>query len=599
MLGLMKLPNDSPLTQAHLSMDKGQKTTSEAIQGPLSAQIQALPKTLSALVNTWAQVQSSQLLPPKQNQQVLSQLNLLQPSSTLPLEGSGISQKLNIEHIARTLPPATTINHTIQLSLIKLLSVQGPISVLSTQSAKPGEEVRITQLPSGQLTLTPKQSTTDVQAFRSQFLSTHTNVKLTPNIDSHQVTGLSTQDSNLKVPTPQLPLQILNSQKPISSANIQTAITSSGQNYEHTVHNILTALKTNNPQTSTQVYNAAINPAPHSIKQTMQQVEHNIEKWVATFKQQFAHSSTTQTNVSHQTTNGPIPTPETKPELLQALQSTHTQPLTKETKQTLNALLSNISHDQKMWLTQTQQTLVNTLTAKLLPKGDALIPNWSSQPLASPPIKTFNELSHWLDVLIKPKTFLEQAAPSIKSGVSAQSQLHQTFQLLAASFGHTDNTDASENTLIRQLLNISQNLMKTTHDQILNRGSIIQPESQNLQFSIPYMHQNQMEWCEFEYRSQAQQLDNKTQGQSWHLILRFAQESTENFAIESAMLQEVLTITLWANTSDQLKRLHSEIPLLRDKLTEAGFKIDNITSKHGSPSKLAKPIQQSLIDIHT
>jgi len=226
---------------------------------------------------------------------------------------------------------------------------------------------------------------------------------------------------------------------------------------------------------------------------------------------------------------------------------------------------------------------------------EAFVPNWSN---TLGQIKSPLDLSNWLTLLVAPKPVKNDHAFNIwPSNLSSQSQIHQTLTLLMANSANNDQSDIQQ--ALRQLLSLSQSLMKIQHDQLQGRLPSLTSEQQGLQLNIPYVHQQQIHWAEFEYQSQSSSSDTQNKTTGWHLILRFAQNTSQAFAIESQLKQEQATIVLWATDKDQLQYLHSEIPRLKGKLLAAGFQVENISSKHGAPAKLNQPLQQSLVDIHT
>jgi len=596
----MKLPNESPLTNQSLASQHGEKSVTNTPQ-PTPVSHTSLPKNVQALINTWAKVQSSQALSPQQNQQVLSQLSLLmgQPSPNTQ-QGSGISQRLNINHLSASLDKQAPFNSQTQLVLIKLLSIKGAINILSTQGFKPGEEVRITQNSQGQLALTPKPLTTEVN-FQQQFLPRDLTVKSNKVIDNHQLNQLMSGLSATKPPTP-LPASIISTMQAVSAEDVKQAIQGSGQQFEAKLLSLLQTLQQGRSSIASVEKPLANNPSLHQpITQKLQQVEQSIQKWV----QQFQANTLADTNqVTAKSTTSPATSSNATPN--QAWQTQITQTLLSALektanintiKPTLELLAKQLGNDQKTWLSQNQLVLVQKLTQQFSSYGDQFIPNWSSQSLQSSPIKTFNELNHWLDQLIKPKisSTSDQANP-LKTGTSVQSQLHQTLSLLMSSVAKDESSDQA---LLRQLFNLSQNLMKTTADQLVNRSWFQQSDIQSFQFSLPYLHQNQVEWCELEYEENTAKTQQNEQTKSWHLILRFAQDTNEAFAIESKMVLGGLNITLWSDSAQQLKNLHENMPILKQKLSNAGFKLEDIHTKHGLPNPLKQPLQQSLIDVHT
>ncbi|GAA6134349.1 hypothetical protein NBRC116188_11380 [Oceaniserpentilla sp. 4NH20-0058] len=602
----MKLPNNSSLSSATQHAQGGLNTTATS-EASASALHPKLPERIQALVNTWAKVQSHQLLPPQQNQQVLSQLSaLIAQPSPINNQGTGISEKLNLEHITASLNKSESFTQTTQLALVKLLSTQGQISILSTQKVKPGDNVLISQTPSGQLSLTLKASQTSLSKYLHQFLPGHITSKPIPLIDNHQA-GPSSPSLNPIISKPINP--ILNSQNIPTAPSIKVAIESSGQNLEQKLQTLLSTLGNGQVASTpaTQSPKQALLDSTVSVQNRFNQVEQQIQKWVHNFQQKFTIDSPSPTvapNTLTTTSNlisgnvNQTSTQTLQEQVQKGLNQLLAHAPSNDAKPTIENLFHNIQSDQKNWLSSNQQTLIQQLTQSFKAHGDQFIPNWSNQLSQSANIKTFNDLTHWFNLLINPKsTTTSSETLLIKTGVSVQAQLNQTLALLANSLEKSENN--TEQILIRQLLNLSQNIMKTSHDQILNRNWMNTPELQSFQLSLPYLHQHQINWCELEFKGHTQTEQEQQKSKSWHIILRFAQDTDQAFAIESKMIQEKLDITLWASHINQLKCLHQEIPTLKEKLTKAGFKLESIQSKHGSPTPLNTPIQQSLIDVHT
>ena len=153
---------------------------------------------------------------------------------------------------------------------------------------------------------------------------------------------------------------------------------------------------------------------------------------------------------------------------------------------------------------------------------------------------------------------------------------------------------------MRQLLQVSQSLTRIQHEQVNNRLSMQnQPDNINLNFSVPYMHQQNINWCDLELSQKNAEDTHKKQSLGWHLVLRFAQDTEETFAIESYLNSDQLQLTLWAKQQEPLAKLHRHAGLLREKLTQAGFKVDSIQSKQGLPAKNQQQVHQSMVDVHT
>ncbi|MFT5594248.1 MAG: hypothetical protein ACI8SR_002637 [Oceanicoccus sp.] len=598
--GLMKLPSEPTINVN--SSSPSQPPTQGTQQASASASGQAVPKSIQALINTWANVESSQILSDKQNLQVLNQLALLigsQPKaptiSQSQIPHSGISEKLNIANLAQSLGNDAALTDSLKLVLIKLLSVKGPISILSDRPLPANSQVLLGQTPEGRLTIQREQNPALLNQFRSQFSSQNFSLKPIPLMTTHE---RSTQDARTGFTFTSLPNTTLKSTLPLAAHTLQQALINSGQNFESKLTQLLqsqTAGAMQAPQKQLNQSSTTNSSMSTSMHSKISQVEQSIQKWVSQFQQKINHSNnaagtasqlSTASHTSHQTLT-------TTTTLLNDIQNSLSP------KETNTTQTSELKHDHKSWLIQNQNQLLEQLGKQLLQRKDRFIPNWSStltqgaHPGAS--VKTFQDLTQWLTLLMMPKASTDNQGESLwPKPLAVQPQLQQTLSALLNSFNQND----SETTLLRQLLSITQNLSKLTHDQIQNRFLQAQDNSQ-FQLSLPYIHQNQLQWCEFECKQHAQPNNESEKTNGWHLILRFAQQTDQAFAIESHLKQEQLAVTLWASESQQLKYLHENIPLIKTKLEQAGFKVDSVSSKHGAPKQLHQPIQQSLIDVHT
>jgi hypothetical protein len=251
--------------------------------------------------------------------------------------------------------------------------------------------------------------------------------------------------------------------------------------------------------------------------------------------------------------------------------------------------------DSKSWLMKHQNVLITELSQTMM-KNNSFIPNWAS----AGTFKNADELNALFNLLLAPKHAGQSSGQSIwPNNLSAQSQINQTLQLLITHSPDTEK-DSAQNQLLRQIFNVNQSLMKMQHDQIHNRLGQQQPDSPTqLQMSIPYAHQNNIQWAELELKEFQPETNSAEKTTGWHLILRFEQDTSQAFSVETQLKQDQLSVVLWANEKIQLKRLNQDIPLFKEKLNHAGFKLESITTKHGSPNKIQKPIQQSLVDVHT
>jgi hypothetical protein len=595
----MKLPSE-----LNASTKPSTPTSTSQTRATRAPNPDALPRTIQALINTWAKVESSQTLSASQNQQVLSQLAQLKGQPLTVSQnpsGQGVSEKLNLGNIAQSMTSQQPLSNTLKLALIKLMSVTGPISILSARPLKADTQVLLTQNTQGTLTLQTAQNPVLLNQFRTQFIGQNFIPTPIPLIDNHQASDKQTHPASYLAP---LPSSTLKSGQPLTNTILQQAISNSGQNLESKLAQILTAQPIKNSTQATATLTAE-GLKPSSIDQSMSnkiaQVEQNIQKWVAHFQQKLI--SPTNTTPSTATSSVTVSAQSGLPinQSLPAQQSV--PPSLSEPVKPTTTMTNGVSSDHKNWLIQSQQSLMEQLNARLLQRKDSFIPHWPAMTTQgqanTASIKTFQDLSQWLTLLMMPKHSDSSQGESLwPKSLAAQPQLQQTLSALLNSFTQSES-DANEASLLRQLLNINQTLSKLTHDQIQNRLWQGQSDTTQFQLSLPFVQQNQVQWCEFECKQQQteQHKDEKTTG--WHLILRFAQNTEHAFAIESHLKQEQLALTLWANQAQQLKRLHQNMPLIKQKLEHAGFKVDHISSKHGSPKPLNMPIQQSLIDVHT
>lgn len=565
---------------------------------------------IQALINTWAKVESSQTLSPSQNQQVINQLALLNgqtpQSSQNQVAGGGISEKLNLSKIAQTLTKQAALPDNLKLVLIKLLSVQGPINILSNRPIAANTHVLLQQSPDGKLSIQSAQTPTALNQFRSQFVTQDFILKPMALIDNNQITN---KEIPLKFPFTTLPTTTLQSHVPLAPTTLKQALMDSGQNFEAKLAQLLqpahqaTQGKTQTAATTTANTNATQENQSNTntnMQSKMAEVEKNIQKWVSLFQQKVSSTTTnnTQTNTQSPNNSSPQSTSAVQPSVSSINNADNLKSVLSQTP-TPTKSHDSLNNDHKNWLIQNQHQLLEQLSKQLLQRKDSFIPNWPASAFqganAGTSIKTFQDLSQWLTMLMMPKTNTDNQAESIwPKSLGVQPQLQQTLLALSNSLNQNDN----ESLLLRQLLGINQSLSKLTHDQIQNRFFNTQDNTQ-FQLSLPYVHQNQIQWCDFECKQHTSTPSQNETVQGWHLILRFAQQTSHAFAVESQLKQEQLAVTLWASEAEQLKKLHQHIPLIKSKLEQAGFKIDSVTSKHGEPKPLHQPIQQSLIDVHT
>ena len=534
----------------------------------------------------------------------------------------------------------------LKLNLITLKHNSGSIRLLSPQNYPINSEVLIKQdvqgawalhKPSGGFTL-------------NNFAVSHASILSKPLalFDLHQ-----TQQPHLNLLDKlniQLPKLSLSSAHTPNSQNIQTAINTSGQFFERHLHqaftpnkaDVHTTLETNKPAlnlnlTNTQgapnttsfasaipasirsvfpasltatnapevqtpnTNNGQASAAPEkqtanqqnhigqNLNQKIKQVDTLINKWVSQLLPNHKSGSAESSNQATAIKQNSINT-----QLTGAPNNTHTadKTLHKQTTQLQTPLLAATAktQDMKAWLINSQQQLVKHVIAQAQ--------NTHSNDKSGDQQNKLQQLSSLFTLLLQPKTASSEKAISIwPSNLSAQQQL----TLLIAQQAPVINTVQKEqDELSRLLLNISQQLNRLQGEQVNNRLHQQQnPESNQLQMSLPYLHEEQVHWCQMEWQGEEQQAQDKEQAFSWHLVLRFAQHQSSAFAIESQMMQNQLHITLWAEQQDQLKHLHQHMNVLQTRLTETGFNVSSLKSKHGMPPLKSNPISSSLVDVHT
>lgn len=646
----MKIPNE-PTIKSSISGKSSLKTEGSSPNGAQnltnSSSVQASQlsteqarQLLQQLNNTWAKVQSSQPIKPEDSQQLTHTTErntsgrALQPTEVLKQSIDGLlKQKANQQQGMAD----------IKLTLIKLVTEQGLINLISSKSYPKGADVFITQNSTGNMQLQLPSETFSLVNMAAQLSAGKQPLPPLPLP--------ATWPFNNSLTLPPLPASTLNTQSLPTAQTVQTAVQQSGHFFER---HLVQALKGNPPagtaleQGTVTGTNAGRANTIGNINHTFQAIGENIKQWTQQFSERFQASGQSQNQTSHsQNNHTQTPNPsqtqqalnvfsklqsefpssslhptnngtsakqantQTTPSAIglnqQAIKASQVhslsqlnvntdRPIDHGQKDSLTLSLQHIlKQDQKLWLQTGQQQLTQALSQHLMENKEAFVPNWSN---TLGQIKSPLDLSNWLTLLVAPKPLKSDHAFNIwPSNLSSQSQIHQTLTLLMANSANNDQSDVQQ--ALRQLLSLSQSLMKIQHDQLQGRLPSLTSEQQGLQLNIPYVHQQQLHWAEFEYQSQSNSSDTQNKTTGWHLILRFAQNTQQAFAIESQLKQEQATIVLWATDKDQLQYLHSEIPRLKGKLLAAGFQVENISSKHGAPAKLNQPLQQSLVDIHT
>jgi hypothetical protein len=609
---------------------------------PLDANKTVNAKSLDQLSNTWAKVKSSQPLSSEQVNKVISQSNespINQAANKSPLSQQ-LSQLANqLEEQAGSKQTALA---DLKLFLIKLETQQGLLSLLSQQSFPKGNNVLITLDSKGAWQLQSPSQGFSLSNLTAQFsgnqsappplnLSAITDAlkglmqALPTKPDALSQTGLrdtngrqgtgntitnATGIQDIQASTRQalsklisIPPSMLESGKTIDLTAVQNAFKHSGQTLESQLAQLVNksgsqgASQTISQTLSSTQKNDGTNTtkAAPDFMGRFKQVEQQVNQWVkqlaAEVKPSKTEGSTAEALKATLSTSNAT--------ALSTTLSTSEKTMGASERPSLlpnhNASTTISNSDNKSWLIKNQNALITQLSQTML-KNNSFIPNWAN----AGAFKNAGELNALFNLLLAPKQDGQSPGQSIwPNNLSAQSQINQTLQLLLTHSPDAEK-DSAQNQLLRQIFNVNQSLMKMQHDQIHNRLGQQQADSPTqLQMSIPYAHQEHIQWADLELKEFQTENDQAEKTTGWHLILRFEQDTSQAFAVETQLKQDQLSVVLWATEKIQLKRLNQDIQLFKEKLNHAGFKLESITSKHGSPNKIQKPIQQSLVDVHT
>lgn len=577
-----------------LTLQPTEQLLKENLQDNLKANTtqQALIKLLS--IETY---QPGQLL--KVQQDSNGGWALLKPSSSFSLHD------LAQQHVGLSSKPLSLLsdlagsNRSVFSQLLNTLNIQLPKLPLSSDVLPNAESV--------------KQGV----SFSGQFLES--NLKSLQQLVAQQSqTGQGTQQtsvSNLQLPGQPLNLLPADLQKALAQASLNASSNQSSMpNVSGSPSQASSPNQINNPNQPAVTNSASAQGDVSKLNAQLKKVEGQIQKWVQQLQGSSADSATKKAHQTNQTQ------PTNTVQSANAVQTTSN----------LNTVVSGPAlnqQDMKAWLINTQNQLANQLlTSSVAPSNKSSYSNQGlanstfTSPLLIPTTSKQNENFIWsvlnsagsnsdlkasLNKLAPLLTMLLQIKPPAVDGnqptwpsnLSAQQQLNQVLQTqLPTMMGADKDLDDA----LRLLLNLNQQLSRVQSEQIQQRFVMQQnPEMNNMQFSLPYLHQSQVQWCQLEYRQEHASEEQKEVGINWHLILRFAQHEENGFAIESQMLQNRLNITLWAHEQNQLLHLNKSAPILQKRLNQAGFNVDQIQSKHGMPPVKQNAISQSLVDIRT
>jgi hypothetical protein len=567
-------------------------------------------KALDQLSNTWGKVKSSQPLSSDQVSKIQIQGNKAHISNPLSQQVAQLAEELSVQ--SKDKQASLT---ELKLFLVKLETQQGLLSLLSQKAYPKGNNLLITLDAKGMWQLQAPSQGFSLNNLSAQFSGNQsappalnlsaasnalaeliqllpTKLNSQPQLNQVSITaqniGTSTETASVKIPP--IPPSMLKSDHVIDLTAVQNALKHSGQTLENQL-----AQSIKQPSGLDQRPEGANSSLESpNFKGRFQQVEQQVNRWVKQLTSELKHS---KTSVSLNEAIKPLTTDTTAKSMVQNERLTPTQTPAEISIEipTKVSAASIATSDSKSWLMKHQNVLITELSQTMM-KNNSFIPNWAS----AGTFKNADELNALFNLLLAPKHAGQSSGQSIwPNNLSAQSQINQTLQLLITHSPDTEK-DSAQNQLLRQIFNVNQSLMKMQHDQIHNRLGQQQPDSPTqLQMSIPYAHQNNIQWAELELKEFQPETNSAEKTTGWHLILRFEQDTSQAFSVETQLKQDQLSVVLWANEKIQLKRLNQDIPLFKEKLNHAGFKLESITTKHGSPNKIQKPIQQSLVDVHT
>ena len=641
-------------------VNAGESSAPSQIDKPQAASPEAARLAqLQKLVNTWAKVESSQWLNSDQSRQALENMPgkvTVSGQSQTPTQGqsqankpvvvspqgqslaattgevvdSQVSIKVPANNVAGQASPSATqaLPSDKQLALITLNTQQGLITILSTRLHDKGSQLLIQQNAQGQWQLQTPARLMSLTAIAHQY--NELSVGTTSLKFNDPQANIQSQNAKASLPMAP-PKSLLDATQSLDVKIIKQAIEQSGQFFEQKLLKSAGAeLSPSKPSTSI------------DLNQRLQKVESQIQKWINALPIKLNSKSPNQVPSnpsiaiikSSEDQQGALKlnpqinkniNPE-KPEVSNTQQTTNNDnkgwliklqmqlfkewQATPKGAQTQTSSQFSSSQDVSSYSNLKNGLYQNSAinTAKMPPQTPSLakpLINWfegMSQQSSSTDSINNTKTNNLLEWLLAPKAApTEKALPVWPSNLSAQVQVHKLLQniMLQVQEGGDTQSEGPEK-ILRQLLQVSQSLTRIQHEQVNNRLNMQQqPDNLNLNFSVPYMHQQNMHWCDLELSQQADSDSQKKQSLGWHLVLRFAQDSPESFAIESYLNSDQLQLTLWAQHQAPLAKLHKHASLLREKLTQAGFKVESIQSKQGLPSKNQQQVHQSMIDVHT
>ncbi len=557
---------------------------------------------LHKLLNTWAKVESSQILDPAKTQQALASLQNVNPPPAGAKQAPAIPE--------------------LQLVQLQLSTAKGLLNILSPKLYDKGTMLLISKNTQGQWQLQTSAPSLSLTALSHQFRDLNMAAGPLTLFSAPQATTPLDKQRTIQSNLSGVLSPALHSDVKVDASGVKQAFTASGQFFENSLRVGPTPAPVNTRKSQPTM----------DIAASLKKVESHLQKWIEALPVSLKKAAPAA-QINHAVQTKPV-VPEhsqfqSKPQAAKAdlVKFSKTAKGVDIKPQPASVNLSTA--DNKAWLIQLQQQLFKDWKQQIMPPAAkapstaAPTASQASSEKAGLSVAGINidgrlteSISHLatqlkgegvktaslLEWLLAPKAAAEaKSLPVFPQNLSAQQQVHKLLQSMVLLT--TDNQEAPDepaNQLLRQLLNVSQSLSRIQGEQINNRLVMQnQPDNVQLNFSLPYLHQQTMHWCELELSQDSPSESDKRSTLGWHLVLRFAQDTQEAFAIESYLNSNQLQLTLWAQQQQALAKLSRHSALLREKLTKAGFEVENIQSKRGNPSKNSRQVHQSMIDVHT
>ena len=524
----------------------------------------------------------------------------------------------------------------LRWQLVKLDTLNGLLSVLSSQGASKGSMVMIQQSPNGQWQLNTSQHTWFQSLMHSGLSSSQASQPSSAPLRQALSVLLSTMGKAGDHAS-----QSLTTSTTVNAELVKTQLLSSGQRFEaqlavalkqavtHAIKDLpnptsaATEPKGLSPQGFTHALNtlASVLPTgggrsnmtiPHhnhnspsqnpvqsplgspqpSSSELLKQASQSLNTWIGKVREQWQHATIPQASAAQ-----PPEHPRLPPQQAEQLRVSIGEALKSVSQADLKGAL--LSQQQTMVAQLGKQEWVQTLLPSVL---SALSQTPGASQQVTQPAPSQAQDHGLLTLLFKPKTFTLSSGeqphlPVWPKNLAVQPTIEKMLaQLIMQAPKDADTQQA------QVALRLAQQINRIQGEQIHNRLSQdnpAQPAPTSTQLSIPYLHQNETHWAQLEWRSQGATKKEDTHVRSWHMVLRFLQDQPRAFAIECHLTHNTINVVLWSKDTPQLRQLNEYKSKLMDGLIQAGFKVENIMTKNGTPAALATPIQNSLVDVRT